>query len=613
MTRLLALLLLAAVCTAGEAPAVKAPNAKEWKPVADAVAAGTADAVDRVKAITAAYPAWPDGHRTLAGILAQRGAWRDSYQAARTALKLAPNDAAAGEIAVLAAAQAGNYAVATAAARALAKIDAKGRIAYQGAAAALAAGDATDAATLLAPALAAQPASAEFLVLDGRIAAAGGDHVRAERVLTQATGVRRDQADAWYLLGLERMELADRQPTDRGRWLAGAKEAFEKAVQLRPRDAEALTGFGKALLDLSAHVEATGAAGRTDLLLQARGVLIRALAEKPDLVPALLFLGEVHLRGEAWTDAATVLQKAVDLGATSQDTLLLLVKAYGNAGDTAKASAIGKSISADSTGERIVLGMNAYRSGDHLLAAELLARAAGDSTQDQAQVASLWRWVGHARRRAAERLALAASQAPDPARQGELRRQEAEARDQARDAYRSAGDLGDLDARRWLVAAESVRDAAAANAAAGTALGWNAFDPSSLLLWIGSYPEAATGGEGMGGWWRRHPIHVVVLAVLTVIPLALFVWARLRPAPAPSAAAATSRPSSAPAPAKPTPKPATRPVAKPPTTTRPGTRPVAKPPSVPPAPSRPGARPLPRTVAPRPPAKGEDPNATQPL
>jgi hypothetical protein len=334
-------------------------------------------------------------------------------------------------------------------------------------------------------------------------------------------------------------------------------------------------------------------------------------------VPALLFLGEVHLRSEAWTDASTALQKAVDLGATGQDTLLLLVKAYGNAGDTAKASAIGRSISADNTGERIVLGMNAYRSGDHLLAAELLTRAAGDSTQDPGQIAALWRWAGHAHRRAAERLALAASQAPDPARQGELRRQEAEARDRARDAYRAAGDLGDRDAQRWLVAAESVRDAAAANAAAGTALGWNAFDPSSLLLWIGSYPEAATGGEGLGGWWRRHPVHVLVIALLTVVPLGLFIWARSRPAAkGPVSTDAPGRSQVPPPPAKPstvkpaTAKPAPRATPTPATVAKPGTRPVARPPATAP---RPGTRPVPRTVSPRPPAKGDDPNATQPM
>ncbi|MFM2092519.1 MAG: Tetratricopeptide repeat, partial [Planctomycetota bacterium] len=397
MTRCLAILLVAAACAAGDA----APTAREWKPVADAVAAGTADAVTKVQAITSAYPRWPDGHRTLAGLHAQRGEWLECYRAAQAAIRLTPSDAVAGEMGVLAATQLGRYGVATAAAKALAAIDAKGRIAFQGAAAALAAGDHADAARILAPALAVVPLPPEFLVLQGRIAATEGDHIRAEEILARATGQKRDLSDGWYLLGRERLELAGIQPADRGRWLAQAKDAFEKAVQLRPRDADALTGFGKALLDLAKHVEATGAAGKGDLLVQARGVLGRALAEKPDLVPALLFQGEVHLRTEAWSDAATVLQKAVDLGADDQDSLLLLVKAYGNAGDTAKAAELGRRIRPGSTGERIVLGMNAYRSNDHMLAADLLAAAAGDEGQDAAQRGALWRWTGHAHRRTA--------------------------------------------------------------------------------------------------------------------------------------------------------------------------------------------------------------------
>ncbi len=528
LLRLPLLLLLAgiAVLAAGDAP-----TDAEWRPVEQAIAADPLAAKPSVDALSARYPAWPDGRRALAAAHVQRRQWREAYNAANAvlsaALTAAPRDPTrldpmCGEIAVLAAGRLGRDDVAIKAADLFtSENDRTGRVAFRAAEVLLAKQRLPEAASRIGQAVArsSNKPPAEFLALQGSIAVAMGDAATAEAVLVRSLGLNKQQPEAWYALGLAQLTRAMAAAGDERRSALGsARSSFEEAVKQRPTDADALAGLGKALLELGKLERGSGGGGSV-ANANAINFLERAVRERPALVSAKLFLGEAYLHaGNRDGEAARMLQSAHDAGARSPEVTLLLITALSRSGSAAAASTLAAGLTVDSTAERIAIGMQQYRAGSHLNAATLLTAAAGDSSLDQAQRASLWRFAGHAHRRIAEMLGD----------QAERERH----RDAARDAYIESGRLGDDEAARWLLAVERPRGALALSTAASHAIDWDWLDTSAWLARIGSYPSAATGGAGLAGWWRTHPLHVCIWIGLLLLCLGLGAWGLLRRAPA---------------------------------------------------------------------------------
>jgi hypothetical protein len=84
--RAIALLLIAIGGLAG----ADTPTNEEWQPVADAIAAGDADAEAKVQAVAVRFPRWADGWTELARVQLDAQHAEAALDSARKALALSP-------------------------------------------------------------------------------------------------------------------------------------------------------------------------------------------------------------------------------------------------------------------------------------------------------------------------------------------------------------------------------------------------------------------------------------------------------------------------------------------------------------------------------------------
>ncbi|MBB3655808.1 tetratricopeptide (TPR) repeat protein [Rhizobium sp. BK650] len=125
----------------------------------------------------------------------------------------------------------------------------------------------------------ANPASLEAAARLGRILFEDGSPDAAAAVLEGVAAVDRS-ASMWFDLGLVRQDLHD---------LAGAAEAYRKALEQRPDDAEAAVNLGIVLQDMGEIDEAIAA-------YQA------AYSLRPDTLGAIAMSLTSAPRGQLWLD-----------------------------------------------------------------------------------------------------------------------------------------------------------------------------------------------------------------------------------------------------------------------------------------------------------------------
>jgi tetratricopeptide (TPR) repeat protein len=517
LLRSLAVLVLAVPLVGAEVPAAtkaaaKAPTAVEWTPVQQALSSGAADAAARVTALNRAYPAWADGPLALARFHLDGGRAAQAVEPARQAARLGHLQ---GE-AVLAQAllAAGRPREAITVAETAKTVDETGWVRYWGAAAAASVSDWAKARTLLAEARTrgGTQSPKDFYFLAGRLAQQAKDWGAAEDALADA--VTRDPSfwDGWYELGRVRALRAELEPSGAITLWGGAENAFAAALRGRPQDHETRVGLARAKSGLARLAHADGdTVAEASRLRDAVTLLDQVLKDQPDHRDANLLVGDAHLHLEEWPAAAEHLAKARALGAKDRALPFNLALALQNAGRTEEATAMLAALEAVNAGERITVGLNAYANGQFQLAARMLADAAQDPVLDGDNAGAAWRFAGHAHRM------LAAAGAGDTAR------------DSASASYRQAGNLRDMEGRRFHLALEGEASPQRAYAAGWTWLAWENY--LSLPAWfqvIGHYGAAKTHGQGLAGLARHAPLHLLFWTMLCVLPLALFGLSVLR-------------------------------------------------------------------------------------
>lgn len=548
---------LSAVIFALPTWAADVPTAEEWTPVEQALSEGAPDAESRLAALVASYPRWSDGQRTLAGWRLQHGQAEAALTGAKAALATTPTDAGAAAVAIQALGLLQRPGEAFAIAEQfLGDKDPQGWVNFRAAEVALAIGDLARAELHLSLAHGRMKKSppAEFSYLDARISTAAGDLDRAELSLNRALAANARLWDAWYELGVIQLRQAEAKTTStRREYLEKSEACFTKVTAIHAKDALAWLGLGRAQLTRAQDLLVDrGDEGRA-LATKAATSLRTAIGLNDGLRDAHLNLGVALLIDDQHDEAITQLLKARDLGSASRTLGFNLMLAYQKAGRSAEFEAEAKNVQAVSVAEKLTAGIGFFRAGNHALAAELLTSALPDLGDDRERVASTHRFIGHSR--AAIAATLRAREGADP------KLVEAEL-DQAREAYRKAGNFRDFPAQRFFMAQETARSPQAGYDAGWQHLGWHGY--TSLDGWsavLGNYGGAVTGGAGLSGMWQRQPVHVIVWAILALIPLILALIAFLRPRREIVSEEIVRRPVSEPThrPVQRTPAPATRP------------------------------------------------------
>ncbi len=518
MMRCVLLLSLGAVLSI-QAWAVDAPTRDEWSPVQALITAKDPTAEVRLAEVLRRYPRWPDGQRELARLQLAAGRPAEAAASARNALTLAAGDTVTQALLVQALAESGDTSGAIAAAEAAS--DTGGWARFHAAQAAVTAGWSADAERLAKAALqrAGNRPPTEFWFLDSRVALLLDDPQRAERSLLRAVDTKADDWSAWYELGRVRLILAERDATRRVELLTQAEECLQRATINQPDIPAHWLAQGQVQL---ARGEAVSAPQRMDeaRLSWERAVnsLQGAVARDADSADAVLLLGQTELRLERWVDAAKHLQQARTLGAQSRVLLYNLALALQNSGQIEAAAAVLGETQAESTAEKLTVGLNAYQAGNYLLAVQLLTAVAPTVAEDEERARAVDRYLGHAYRHLAE---------------AESDGQNAESyREFAASAYRAAGDRGDHLARDFFLALETARNPGHAYRAGWTYLGWTRF--LSLRGWgvvLGNYGAWATDDDGLAGMWAKHPPHLIVWVLFLLVPMILYVRAALRRGP----------------------------------------------------------------------------------
>ena len=490
----------------------KAPTAAEWTPVQQALASAAADAAARVTVLNRAYPAWPDGPLALARFHLEADRADQAVEPARQAAKLGhPQGEALLAQALL---MAGRPREALAVAETSKAPDATGWLRYWGASAAAAVSDWAKAKTLLTDARTRAGAQApkDFYFLAGRLAQQGKDWQAAEDALADA--VTRDPSfwDGWYELGRVRALRAELEAGTAGQSWGGAENAFTTALRGRPQDRAAKVGLARAKSGLARAAHADGdTVAEASRLREAIALLDQVLKEQPDHRDANLLAGDAHLHLDEWPAAAEHLSKARTLGAKDRALPFNLALALQNSGRTEEATQLLAVLQAVTAGERITVGLNAYANGQYQLAARMLTDAAQDPALDPDNAGAAWRFAGHAHTK------LATAGAGDAAR------------DAASSCYREAGNVRDMEGRRFHLALEGSISPQRAYDAGWRWLAWEGY--LSLPAWfqvIGHYGAAKTQGEGLAGLARHAPAHLLFWTMLCVLPLALFGLSLLR-------------------------------------------------------------------------------------
>jgi tetratricopeptide (TPR) repeat protein len=522
MPRPLLPLLLATLATAPTWSA-DAPTAEEWAGVEQAITEEAPDAAARLSALVAAYPRWSDGQRTLAQVLLRQGQADAALKAAKAALAIAPGDANAAAAAIQALGALGRPVDAfTLADQFVGDKDPQGWVNFRAAEVALDAGDRAkaDLHLSLANGRAKKNPPAEFAYLDARISAAAGDLDRAEVSLNRAIAGSPRLWDAWYELGVVQLRQADAKTTStRREYLEKSAASFTKVTAVHDKDALAWLGLGRAQVTLAQDLLVDRPDDGRALAAKAATSLKNAVGLDDKLRDAHLNLGVALLIVDQYEPAITHLLRARDLGSTNRTLGFNLMLAYQKAGRTAEFEAEAKNVQAVSTAEKLTAGIGFHRAGNHALAVELLSSALADLS-DGERVAATNRFIGHAH---------AAIAADLRAKNGDAAQIEA-ALDQAREAWRKAGNLRDYPAQRFFMAQETARSPEAGYAAGWQHLAWHGY--TSIDGWssvIGNYGGAMTGGEGLPGMWKRNPVHLIIWGVLALIPLCLALAGFLRP------------------------------------------------------------------------------------
>jgi tetratricopeptide (TPR) repeat protein len=541
-----------------------APSAEEWEPIRQAVADHAPTAQTQLLALERRYPTWVDGTNALAGYLLEQGKAAEALVAAKRASQLAPTNVPARRIQVRALADLGRKAELYTLVDSTSTNDPAGWIRYEAGLAAVGFADAAKAEIFLTEAKSrvGSKIPSEFLFLESRVALLTRDFARAELALVSATTQQPNSWDGWYELGRVRLVLADQDRTQATAWISKANAAFTTVCKALPKDPHGHLGLGRALLAEGitrfAEHENDQAGGK---LRAAIVQLNLALALAPNIAETYVVLGDAQLRLEQWTEAATSLQRAKELGAKDRSLLFNLAIALQQTGKNAEAQALLANFTATTPGEQITLGMGAYRSRHWLMAVRLLEGAV-EHLDDAAAQGATWRYIGHAYRHLADDST------------GENREKSL---DSAQAAYFTAGDLVDFTARHFHLGLAAERSPEQAYAAGWQSIHWDALNIPAWGLVIGSYGQAKTGGHGLSGMANRAPLHLALWSALFLLPLAFF-GLSFRQAPArrtgspttpraravkasvPPAAAPTRSPTRTPAPiprqpARPTPRP----------------------------------------------------------
>ena len=509
---------------------VDAPTKDVWDPVQAALTADDPNAGNLLDALIAKFPTWPAGHREKARWLLRHGQAPDAATQAKNAEDLDSTDVDAACLEVQAHAAAGDFTAAFTVFQRFPGQDTGGWLAYQCAKAAILAKDPKRAEEFLKTALdrAANQSPPEFGFLESQLAEVRGDHDGAIAALITATGRHPDFWDGWFELG--RLEVA-RAQTDSAHaadLLANAVEHFRHVTIGRPKDAHAWFGLGYADYADGQFIITSGDDDSGDAKMRdAVGALIQAVTCDPDYAVAHYVLGNASVMLEDYPTAVEHLKKAQALGQLDRDGLFNLALALERTGHGDEATAILDKTDASTPAEKLTVGIAVYRTHNYLLAARLLADVAPLVADDKARQGAVLRFLGHAYvgQVAQQERALAK---PDADRTTILAAEDT-LKDNAAAAYAQAGDLRDAPAQDFYVGLQCSRDADHAMSAAWKDLGWKSgLSLRDYGIMVGNYGPWLSGGNGIGGAWQRHPLHVVLWGLLMLLPLSVGILGMVR-------------------------------------------------------------------------------------
>jgi tetratricopeptide (TPR) repeat protein len=509
---------------------VDAPTKDVWDPVQAALTADDPNAGNQLDALIAKFPKWPAGHREKARWLLRHGQAPDAATEAKNAEDLDSTDVDAACLEVQAHAAAGDFTAAFTVFQRFPGQDTGGWLAYQCAKAAILAKDPKRAEEFLKTALdrAANQSPPEFGFLESQLAEARGDHDGAIAALVTATTRHPDFWDGWFELG--RLEVA-RAQTDSAHaadLLANAVEHFRHVTIGRPKDAHAWFGLGYADYADGQFIITSGDDDGGDAKMRdAVGALTQAVTYDPDYAVAHYVLGNASVMLEDYPSAVEHLKKAQALGQLDRDGLFNLALALERTGHGDEATAILDKTDASTPAEKLTVGIAVYRTHNYLLAARLLADVAPLVADDKARQGAVLRFLGHAYvgQVAQQERALAKPGAD----RATILAAEDTLRDRAADAYVFAGDLHDTAAQEFYVGLQCSRDADHAMTAAWKDLGWKSgMSLRDYGIMVGNYGPWLSGGNGIGGAWQRHPVHVVLWGLLILLPLSVGILGMVR-------------------------------------------------------------------------------------
>ncbi|MCS6970231.1 MAG: hypothetical protein RMM29_08140 [Planctomycetota bacterium] len=576
------LLAALALCRGGEAP-----TAAEWEPVAQALEGGGRDAVPLLDRITQQYPRWPDGHRALALARLRAGDAGGAWKAARTALALDRQDAAAAVIGMQAL---GNLAAQGDRQRfehafQLAdqfgdQADPGGAVAAQAAVLALAAQQEQRLQNYLAAAR-RRAGQAPMPMLDfiaAKQALLKRDLAAARQALERAVAADPQYRDALYELGRVRTMLALQagDAAESERLLAQAEEAFLAAQRLDRHDADSRLALGRARLERGKRLLAAGESERAGTALRdAIAALDEGLALAPNHRDGILWKGDALLRLERWQEAAPLLEQALQAGATDRALPFNLALALSRSGQPDAAARVLAQVKAESDQERLTIALTAFNQGNWAAARamfeQLLQRSQAEDSplKDRTQWNNVVRYLAHCTRE------LSAQAEGERA---------AELLAEAIEMYKQAGDNEDFPARHWYLHLQAGRGPLPAFEAGKQWMKWDGFfTPPAWGLVVGNYGWKVSRGRGFDGVLKHGIGHLLLWSLLAFVPVILFIKSWLLPSGGGSAAPAArtsgkapARPGSAPTARRPAPPPAPRPASQ--ATTRRQPPPGGKPP-----------------------------------
>jgi len=543
--RIPALLLAAALAVAADAP-----TDAEWAPVAQALEAGGAEAVNSVEAITKSFPKWPDGFRALASAKLRINDTRGAWSAARGALALNKNDADAAALGIQALAGLGRYDDAFKVADLFTDAtDPSGTVASQAAICALQAGnDARVDAYLKTAKTRSGPSGIAMLeFVAAKRAQRAKDLPGAVAALERAVAGNANYRDAFYELGRVRMVQALQTPAEAADLLEKAEVAFFSASRLYIRDADSRFGLGHARLERAKLLQTAGKSDEAGTMLrQALTALDDGLQLRPDSRDAKLWKGDALLRLERFDEAVPFLRQALAGGAIDRALPFNLSLALSRSGKPEEAAKVLDGIEAQNTDERLTLAMNTFGQGNWAAASKLFHDSIDgpEGLPAGAQRWSTYRYLGHCAREQA-----AQAEASSTSREEFL--------EMAGNYYKEAGDNGDFASRHWYMTVQVPRSPLHAFVAGRQSIKWDgAWNPPAWKLLVANYGYKVTRGEGVPGAFKNGLPHVMLWLLLAIIPVGLFLKGWLMPQGLYGTAGGKTG-------GKPAPRPANRPAAKP--------------------------------------------------